>query len=52
MKEAYAIAAVLRTVAPALVRRVLGGSAAAVMTTTTGADLAERGNGAGGVRQP
>ena len=48
----YAIAAVLRTVAPALVRRVLGGSAAAVMTTTTGADLAERGNGAGGVRQP
>jgi uncharacterized protein len=48
----YAIAAVLRTVAPALVRRVLGASAAAVMTTTTGADLAERRNGAGDVDQP
>jgi uncharacterized protein len=36
----YAIAAALRVLAPALVRRVLGGSAAAVMTTTTGPDLA------------
>jgi short-subunit dehydrogenase len=41
----YGIAAVLRVVAPALVRRVLGGNAAAVMTTTTGADVAERRNG-------
>ena len=38
----YALAAALRTVAPGLVRRVLGGRAAAVMTTTTGADLADR----------
>jgi short-subunit dehydrogenase len=38
----YAFAAALRTLAPGLVRRVLGGSAAAVMTTTTGADLADR----------
>jgi short-subunit dehydrogenase len=37
----YALAAALRVVAPRLVRRVLGGSAAAVMTTRTGAD--ERG---------
>jgi short-subunit dehydrogenase len=37
----YAIAAALRVIAPALVRRVLGGGAAAVMTTTTGADMAE-----------
>jgi short-subunit dehydrogenase len=50
----YALAAMLRVLAPALVRRVLGGSAASVMTTTTGADLAasapgeERRNGAGG----
>jgi short-subunit dehydrogenase len=36
----YALAAALRVLAPALVRRVLGGSAAAVMTTTTGPDLA------------
>jgi short-subunit dehydrogenase len=36
----YAIAAALRVLAPGLVRRVLGGSAAAVMTTTTGPDLA------------
>ena len=41
----YALAAVLRVVAPALVRRVLGGGAAAVMTTATGADMAERQNG-------
>jgi uncharacterized protein len=36
----YALAAAARVLAPALVRRVLGGKAAAVMTTTTGADLA------------
>jgi short-subunit dehydrogenase len=41
----YAIAAALRVLAPALVRRVLGGSAAAVMTTMTGPDAAERRNG-------
>jgi uncharacterized protein len=38
----YALAAALRVVAPALVRRVLSGGAAKVMTTTTGADLADR----------
>jgi short-subunit dehydrogenase len=38
----YAIAAVLRIVAPGLVRRALSGGAAEVMTTTTGADIAER----------
>jgi len=43
----YVLAAVLRVLAPALVRRVLGGSASAVMTTTTGADIAERHNGSG-----
>jgi short-subunit dehydrogenase len=43
----YALAAVLRIVAPGLVRRVIGGGAASVMTTTTGADMAERRNGAG-----
>jgi len=41
----YAIAAALRVLAPALVRRVLGGGAATVMTTTTGPDAAERRNG-------
>jgi uncharacterized protein len=41
----YGIAAALRVLAPSLVRRVLGGGAAGVMTTTTGADLAERQNG-------
>jgi uncharacterized protein len=41
----YALAAALRVLAPGLVRRVLGGGAAEVMTTTTGADLAERQNG-------
>jgi short-subunit dehydrogenase len=41
----YAIAAALRVLAPGLVRRVLGGGAASVMTTTTGPDLAERRNG-------
>jgi len=43
----YVLAAALRVLTPGLVRRVLGGSAAAVMTTTTGADLANRQNGAG-----
>jgi short-subunit dehydrogenase len=43
----YGFAAALRVVAPGLVRRVLGGSGAAVMTTTTGPDLAERRNGNG-----
>jgi short-subunit dehydrogenase len=43
----YALLAALRVLAPGLVRRVIGGGAAAVMTTTTGADLAERRDGAG-----
>jgi len=43
----YVLAAALRILTPGLVRRVLGGGAAAVMTTTTGADLADRANGAG-----
>lgn len=38
----YYLAALLRILTPALVRRVLGGGAAQVMTTTTGADMAER----------
>ena len=37
----YALAAALRVVAPGLVRRVLGGGAAQVMMTVTGADMAE-----------
>jgi short-subunit dehydrogenase len=41
----YGIAAALRVLAPSLVRRVLAGSSASVMTTTTGADLAERAQG-------
>ncbi len=41
----YALAAGLRVMAPRLVRRALGGSTAQVMTTVTGADMAER-NGA------
>jgi len=41
----YAIAAALRVLAPGLVRRVLGGGAASVITTTTGPDLAESRNG-------
>jgi short-subunit dehydrogenase len=44
--RAYVLAAALRVLAPALVRRALAGGGAAVMTTTTGADLAER-TGAG-----
>ena len=46
MPRPYALAAALRVLAPGLVRRVLGGGAAGVMTTITGADMAERG-GAG-----
>jgi uncharacterized protein len=42
----YGIAAALRVIAPSLVRRVLGGGAAGVMTTTTGPDIAARQNGA------
>ncbi|MGA2454828.1 MAG: SDR family NAD(P)-dependent oxidoreductase [Solirubrobacteraceae bacterium] len=45
--RAYGLAAALRVLAPALVRRALTGGAAAVMTTTTGADMAERRNGSG-----
>jgi uncharacterized protein len=41
----YAIAAALRILAPGLTRRVLGGAAASVMTTTTGPDLAASRNG-------
>jgi short-subunit dehydrogenase len=44
--RAYELAAVLRIVAPALVRRVLGGGTATDTTTTDG-DAAERRNGAG-----
>jgi uncharacterized protein len=43
----YALAAALRVLAPGLVRKVLGGKGAAVMTTTTGADVADRRNGSG-----
>jgi short-subunit dehydrogenase len=42
----YALAAVLRILTPGLVRRALGGKGAAVITTATGPDLAERRNGA------
>ncbi len=45
--RAYGLAAALRILAPALVRRALTGGGAAVMTTTTGADMAERRNGSG-----
>jgi short-subunit dehydrogenase len=38
----YAIAAALRVLAPGLARRIIGGAPAKVMTTTTGADIAER----------
>jgi short-subunit dehydrogenase len=38
----YGVAAALRVLAPALTRRIIGGSPAQVMTTTTGADMAER----------
>jgi short-subunit dehydrogenase len=42
----YALAAAVRPLVPGLVRRVMGGKAAAAMTTTTGADVADRQNGA------
>ncbi len=45
----YALAAALRILAPRLVRRSLTGGAAAVMTTTTGADMAASSNGDGPV---
>jgi uncharacterized protein len=38
----YGLAAAVRILAPGLVRRVIGGAAAEVMTTTTGAERAER----------
>ena len=38
----YWLAAALRTLAPSLVRKAVGGRGAARMTTTTGADIAER----------
>jgi short-subunit dehydrogenase len=38
----YGIAAALRVLTPWLYRRLIGGGAASVMTTTTGADIAER----------
>ncbi len=41
----YALAAAARVLAPGLVRRVLAGGAASVMTTRTGADAAERDTG-------
>jgi uncharacterized protein len=43
----YGLAAALRVLAPGLVRRALAGGAASVMTTSTGADAADRRNGAG-----
>jgi short-subunit dehydrogenase len=41
----YALAGALRILTPGLARRVLGGAGVAVLTTATGADLAERKNG-------
>jgi short-subunit dehydrogenase len=41
----YALAAALRILTPRLVRRVLGGGAANVMTSATGADASARRNG-------
>jgi short-subunit dehydrogenase len=43
----YALAAAARILAPGLVRRLLSGGAATAMTTTTGADMADRRNGNG-----
>ncbi len=43
----YAIAAAIRVLAPGLARRMIGGRSAAIMTTTTGADMADRMNGSG-----
>jgi short-subunit dehydrogenase len=45
--RAYGLAAALRILAPGLVRRALSGGGASIMTTTTGADMAERRNGSG-----
>jgi short-subunit dehydrogenase len=39
----YALAAAARTLTPGLVRRVMGGNSAAVMTTTTGTDVTDQG---------
>jgi len=39
----YALASASRILAPGLLRRVMGSGGAAVMTTTTGPDMAERG---------
>ena len=41
--RAYALASVTRILAPGLLRRAMGGPRAGAMTTTTGADLVERG---------
>jgi uncharacterized protein len=41
----YGIIGLLRVLAPGLVRRVLGGGAATVMTTATGPDIVARQNG-------
>jgi len=38
----YGLAAAVRILAPGLARRVIGGAAAEVMTTSTGAEHAER----------
>jgi len=43
--RAYALAAALRVLAPGLVRRVLAGGSADVMTTQTGGEMAARRNG-------
>jgi short-subunit dehydrogenase len=40
--RAYGLASAARILAPGLLRRAMGGSRAAAMTTTTGADLIER----------
>ncbi len=45
--RAYALAAALRILAPALTRRVIGGGAGALMATTTGGDGDARRNGSG-----
>jgi short-subunit dehydrogenase len=43
--RAYRLAAAPRILAPGLVRRALSGGGASIMTTTTGADIAEQPNG-------
>ena len=45
--RAYALAAALRILAPALTRRVIGSGAGDVMTTTTGGEADARRNGSG-----